>query len=74
MSAAKHTPGDWVIVEQFPYGAYDTPEVAANARLICAAPDLLNLARRVAEHFADTDAPLGSAARDALAKATGEGA
>lgn len=45
--------------------------LAANARLIAAAPDLLDVARRVAEYFADTDAPLGIAARAAIAKAEG---
>lgn len=32
---------------------------------------LLDVAWRVAEHFADTDAPLGAAARAAIAKAEG---
>jgi hypothetical protein len=49
----------------------------ANAAFIVRAVNaheaLVELARRVAEHFAHTDAPLGIAARDALAKA-GEGA
>ena len=31
--------------------------------------ELLQLARDVAEHFADTDAPLGQQARDAIARA-----
>ena len=44
----------------------------ANARLISAAPDLYAVAERIAEHFAYTDAPLGIAARAALAKARGE--
>jgi len=43
----------------------------ANARLIAAAPDALALARAVAGHFKDTDAPLGQMARDFIAKATG---
>jgi hypothetical protein len=33
--------------------------------------ELLAIVRRVAEHFADTDAPLGAAARAAIAKAEG---
>ena len=33
--------------------------------------DLLALAVAVAEHFADTDAPLGAQARAAIARATG---
>ena len=36
-----------------------------------AAPDLLALAERVAEHFAGTDAPLGDAARAAIRQAKG---
>lgn len=43
----------------------------ANARLIAAAPDLYEVAKLVAQHFSDTDAPLGAAARAALAKAEG---
>jgi len=42
-----------------------------NAALLGAAPDLLAIARRVAEHFEDTDAPLGIDARAAIAKALG---
>lgn len=46
-----------------------------NARLIAAAPELLALARRVAEAFDGTDAPLGIQARAVIAKALpGEGA
>jgi len=43
----------------------------ANAHLIAAAPELYALALQVAEHFENTDAPLGAAARAALAKAEG---
>jgi hypothetical protein len=46
------------------------PTAQANASLIAAAPDLLAIAQRVAEHFRDTDAPLGIVARAAIAKAT----
>ena len=46
------------------------PERDANAYLLAAAKDLLEVARRIAEHFKDTDAPLGIAARAALAKAS----
>jgi len=60
-------------------GTYTIAEVAdqaflpegtqeANARLIAKAPALVELARRVAAHFADTDAPLGMAARALLAE------
>ena len=34
--------------------------------------ELLEVVRKVAEHFADTDAPLGAAARAAIAKAEGK--
>jgi hypothetical protein len=44
----------------------------ANAHLIAAAPDLLELAKRVAAHFENTDAPLGAAARALIAKAEGQ--
>jgi hypothetical protein len=42
----------------------------ADTRLIAAAPDLLDVARRVADYFEHTNAPLGIAAREAIAKAT----
>lgn len=45
----------------------------ANANLIAAAPALYGVAEAVAAHFADTDSPLGIAARAALAAAHGEG-
>ena len=48
----------------------DRVEQEANARLIAEAPELLDFACRVATHFADTDAPLGMAARDIIARAT----
>jgi hypothetical protein len=44
-------------------------EVKANVRLIAAAPDLAAVLQKVAEHFKDTDAPLGEMAREALKKA-----
>lgn len=47
----------------------DEGEPEANAALIAAAPELLAIAKRIAEHFAYTDAPLGVAAREAIAKA-----
>jgi len=43
-------------------------EAEANARLIATAPALAALARRVAAHFAGTDAPLGLAAAALLAE------
>ncbi len=45
---------------------------AEGARMIAAAPELAALAARVAEHFADTDAPLGIEARRLLCEARGE--
>jgi len=44
----------------------------ANALLVSTAPDGYALAEAVAEHFKDTDAPLGEQARRLLAKARGE--
>ncbi len=46
-------------------------DAEANARLIAAAPELLEVVKAVAAHFADTDAPLFVAARAAVAKAEG---
>ena len=45
------------------------PNSEKHARLIAAAPDLLAIVREVAEFYEDTDAPIGEAARAALAKA-----
>ncbi len=47
------------------------PEAEANGRLIVALPDLLEVCRRTAGHFQDTDASLGEAARAAIAKTEG---
>ena len=44
----------------------------ANALLVSASPDGYALAEAVAEHFKDTDAPLGEQARMFLSKARGE--
>ena len=80
-----HTPGPWEASHRedssgISYVTADTRhiEVAvsysrnhADAHLIAAAPELLELARNVAEHFADTDAPLGAVALAAIAKAEG---
>lgn len=52
-------------------GHWDNALAVANARLLASAPELAELAERVAEHFRDTDSPLGEAARAALAKARG---
>lgn len=38
---------------------------------IAALPDLLQVCRECAEHWHDTDAPIGSRLREAIAKATG---
>lgn len=50
----------------------DVPYFEANARLIAAAPELLAVAQRAAEHWAGTDSSLGEAARQAVARATGQ--
>ena len=42
-----------------------------NDKLRAVNADLLAVAVAVAEHFADTDAPLGAQARAAIARATG---
>jgi hypothetical protein len=43
----------------------------SNARLVAAAPELLQLAHRVADFFYETNAPIGEAARRLIAKAEG---
>ena len=64
-----HTPGSWVL-------AY--PQALANARLIAAAPDLLEAARRALNFIENTEdefgdnLPSGDALRAAIARATGE--
>ena len=91
MSEAKHTPGPWiksgldyigsngekVVVSDGPsFGSAATwPDAAANARLILAAPDLLDaLVQFVGEFegcYADGE-PAMIKARAAIAKATGK--
>ena len=65
-----HTPGPWKIapVDATGNGHAPTPH---DMRLIAQAPALAALARRVAAHFADTDAPLGLAAAALLAEIDG---
>ncbi len=46
-------------------------EDLANARLIAAAPNLLEACRSAAKHWEDTDAPIGKVLRDAIATAEG---
>ena len=41
----------------------------ANARLIAAAPAMLEVLQQVADHFVGTDSPLGILAHDAIAQA-----
>lgn len=74
-----HTPGPWWL-DNNPYAHIrsesgcvwaDDFKPSANARLICAAPDLLALAHAVAKHFDGTDAPLGIQARAAINAAEG---
>jgi hypothetical protein len=83
---SKHTPGPWRLDDiggddyNAIAGGEDGSIIAstwggthpANARLIAAAPELYEIAKRTAAHFEDTDAPLGIAARAALAKVDGE--
>ena len=83
----KFTPGPWHFISGVTYLSVQgdraetilldtSPEMdrerkEADYRLIAAAPDLLALALAVAEHFADTDAPLGTRARELIARVTG---
>lgn len=67
------------IVGSGPHGycqLVDTDEIAANARLISAAPDLLDALKRMVDvpGGEDGDFRAIAAARAAIAKATGEGA
>ena len=81
--AARHTPGAIRAAEIITGGKYGEPDqypteygaktVEGYADLIdreTHAQDLLELAKLVAEYFEGTDAPLGIAARAAIAKAT----
>ncbi len=58
------------ITALYEWGGGIDEEVRANARLIAAAPDLLAACEAAAEHFRDTDAPLGEMLRAAIARAT----
>jgi hypothetical protein len=84
--SAQHTPGPWRLVVTVPednpnhhaaWGKVERPHACsieaslADARLIASAPDLLELARFVAKHFENTDAPLGEHARNLIRKAEG---
>lgn len=51
------------------FGRVAAAQLSRYASVIAAAPDLLAIVERVAEHFADTDAPLGKDARATIAKA-----
>jgi len=82
---SKHTPGpwnlypnnasDWVVRKMFPDGQ-ESHEIARcqsgmdNARLIAAAPDLLEALKEIEEHTMDLGAI--ECARAAIAKAVGE--
>ena len=83
----KHTPGPWNSIGADIHGwegdtavrlarcdraQLSQQKAEANACLIAAVPDGLQLAYAVAEHFKDTDAPLGKQARDFIARATGK--
>lgn len=87
MSAAKHTPGPWVVFEKHIGAGGTLPivhrtkwwshgineiEDAANARLIAAAPDLLEELREIVEMIDPCGHDVNfDAARAAIAKATG---
>ena len=49
----------------------DLSGTPASTYNIAALPDLLQVCRDCAEHWHDTDAPIGSRLREAIAKATG---
>jgi hypothetical protein len=87
---AKHTPGPWSIYSITFKGYHQIAgaqggrvcqvlpfedEYKANARLIAAAPDLLEALKNMCEGFStlkDSDFPALAKARAAIAKATGE--
>ena len=74
------TGGDLKAIASLHAGALrNKPYQHANARLIAAAPDLLAVVKELeesAEYWSEYDVPLGivDRLRDAIAKATGEGA
>jgi hypothetical protein len=65
----------WLVADVMPIDS-DGKEGAANARLIAAAPELLEALRALCAHPSvndgDVPSPLYDAAIDAIAKATGE--
>ena len=68
----KHTPGPWVLYK-LPDVEQSTDEWHANARLIAAAPELLEvLVRALPEISVCATADILEQARSAIAKATGE--
>ena len=85
---SKHTPGPWTFDNEIglirtdtpPYGEWDVAKVnivraeaKANARLIAAAPDLLETVKRLREMCADFGAKTAcDIAEAAIFKATGE--
>lgn len=69
--------GEGTTICEFPYGAWDTPEVEANARLIASAPDLLEALYKILNDpvlDSDTQRLLRAhkVARAAIAKAIGD--
>lgn len=54
-----------------PCAVQNPTEAEANAHLIAAAPELLEVVKAVAAHFENTDAPLGAWAQAMIAKAEG---
>jgi hypothetical protein len=83
MSDSKHTPGPWQchwIDTHLNSGVFEIGSLSAcvlashrtaNARLIVAAPEMFDLLQRVADHFVDTDSPLGMDARRILGNVEG---
>ena len=82
MSAAKHTPGPWtqdkygnvktpsggmLVTDGVALGGYSTEETRANARLIAAAPELLEALKDIVDNGIGTEAV--KRARSVIAKA-----
>lgn len=86
MSKTTHTSGPWKAMESPSRGAYihaggnarirlaelpRSPDVGANARLIAAAPEMLEALRAAARILIGRDSPLAIQVRAAIAKAEG---
>lgn len=68
-----HGPNGEVIVQWGGFDAADgkKPEIKANARLIAAAPDLLDLANDIVSNVILAGTEIGQRAQELIAKATG---